>query len=126
MVFAGEERLGCEHLSENTSRAPDVHLHVIFLPGEHNFRCSVVSRRHITSHLRVLNSGQAKVANLEIAVFIDQDVAWFEIAVDNSSRMDVFETTLEEWSGRLCVTLIDSTYEYLVKKVLDELFLKRT
>jgi hypothetical protein len=41
-----------------------------------------------------LNAGQAKVADFEIAVLVDEDVAWFEIAVDDTGWVDVFETSL--------------------------------
>jgi hypothetical protein len=31
-----------------------------------------------------LHAGQAKVADFEIAVLVDEDVGWFEIAVDDT------------------------------------------
>lgn len=57
MVLAGEEGLAFKHLCENASCTPDVYLHVILLPCEHDFWRSVVSCRHITGHLRILNAG---------------------------------------------------------------------
>lgn len=55
------------------------------LPSEHNFGCSVVAGADVAGHLGVLETGEAKVANLEIAVLIDQDVGGFEVSVDNTS-----------------------------------------
>ena len=90
MVFSGEKRLALEHLRKNTACTPDVYLHVVFLPCEHDLRGTVITGGNVTGHLGVLNTGQTEVANLQIAVLIDQDVAGLQVAVDNTSRMDVF------------------------------------
>jgi hypothetical protein len=50
---------------------------VVFLPGQHDLGCAVVASGYVSGHLRVLDTSQAKVANLEIAIFINQNVAWF-------------------------------------------------
>lgn len=50
---------------------------VIFLPREHDLGCAVVSRRNVTRHLRILDTCETKVANLQIAVFIDENVGRF-------------------------------------------------
>jgi len=71
MVLAGEQRLALEHLGKDTSDTPDINLNIVLLPGEHDFGSSVVSRRDVTGHLRVLDTGQTKVANLQIAVLVD-------------------------------------------------------
>jgi hypothetical protein len=101
VVLSGEQRLAFKHFCKDAPRAPDINLDVILLPGEHNLRCSVVSRRDVSSHLGVLYTGETEVADLEIAVFVDEDVAGLEITVDNTSRVDVFETALwksaESW-----------------------------
>lgn len=96
MVLSGEQGLALEHLSKDASRAPNVNLHIVLLPREHDFRCSVVSRRDVTRHLGVLYTGETEVANLEIAVLVDENVAGLEIAVHNTSRVDVFQSTLLE------------------------------
>lgn len=95
VILAGEQGLSLEHLRENAASAPDVNLNVVLLPREHDFGGSVVSRRHISSHLRVLDAGKSEVANLQIAVLVDQDVAGLEIAVNDASRVDIFQTTLK-------------------------------
>lgn len=84
MVLAGEQRLSFQHLGENTACTPDVDFHVIFLPCKHDFRGSVVSRRNIAGHLGVLDTSKAKIANFQIAVFVDKDVAGFEVAVNDA------------------------------------------
>ena len=96
MVLSREKGLALEHLSKDASRAPNVNLHVVLLPREHDFRCSVVSRRDVTCHLGVLYTGETEVANLEIAVLIDEDVAGLEITVHHTSGVDIFQSTLLE------------------------------
>jgi hypothetical protein len=64
------------------------------LPCEHNLRRSVVSGRDIAGHLGVLDTCKAKVANLQIAVLVDENVGGFEITVDDAGGVDVFQTTL--------------------------------
>jgi len=44
--------------------------------------------------LWILDTGKTEVADLEIAVFIDEDVTRLQIAMDDTRRVDIFETTL--------------------------------
>jgi hypothetical protein len=94
MVFAGEQRLSIEHFRKNATRAPDVNLHIVLLPREHDFRGTVVARGHITRHLGVLDSRETEIANLEIAVLIDQDVARLQVAVNNAGGVNIFQSAL--------------------------------
>lgn len=101
VILSGEQRLALQHLGKDAPSAPDINLDVVFLPGEHDLGSSVISGGNVTRHLRVLDSGEAKVANLEIAVLVDEDVAGLEIAVDDAGRMHVLETSLRGrgWSA---------------------------
>ena len=90
VVLAREERLAFKHLGEDAAGAPDVDLDVILLPGEHDLGGTVVPRGDVAGHLRILNSGEAKVTNLQVTVLIDQDVAGFQVSVDDASGVDVF------------------------------------
>lgn len=94
VVFAGEKRLALEHLGKDAACTPDVDLNVVFLPGEHDFWGAIVSCRDIARHLRVLDSGQAKVANLEIAVLVDENVARLQVTMHDTRRVDVFQASL--------------------------------
>lgn len=76
VVLAGEEWLSLEHLGKDAASTPDIYLDVVLLPCEHNLGGTVVTRGHVTRHLRVLNTSQAEVANLEITVLIDEDIGW--------------------------------------------------
>jgi hypothetical protein len=94
MVLSWEEWLALQHLREDTPGTPDINLNIVFLPCEHNLRGSVVSRRDIAGHLGVLDTGQTEVADLQIAILVDQDVAGLEIAMDNTCGVDILESPL--------------------------------
>jgi hypothetical protein len=44
--------------------------------------------------LGILNSSKTKVTDLQVAVLVDKDIARLEISVDNTSRVNILETTL--------------------------------
>ena len=105
MILAREKRLALQHFREDAACAPDVHFDVVLLPREHDLGCSVVSRGDVARHLRVLYTRQAEVADLEVAIFVHEDVRGFEVAMDYTRRMHVFEAALlwsviAECSGR--------------------------
>ena len=94
MVLSREERLALKDLGEDTSCTPDINLNIVLLPCEHDLRGSVVSGRYVTRHLGILYTGETEVANLEIAVLVDEDVAGLQVAVHNTSGVDIFQATL--------------------------------
>jgi hypothetical protein len=98
MVLAGEQWLALQHFCEDTSCTPDINLNIILLPGKHNLRGSVVSCRNISGHLGVLNTGKAKIADLEIAILVDENVARLEITMNDTCRVDILKTTIGEVS----------------------------
>lgn len=98
VVLAREEWFAVQHLCKDTACTPDINLNVILLPCEHNLRSSVVSCGHISGHLGVLNTCETEIADLEIAVLVDEDVAGLQIAMDDACRMDILETTLKSIS----------------------------
>jgi hypothetical protein len=75
-----------------------------------------------------LNSGEAEVANLQVAVLVDQDVAGFQVSVDDAGGMNVFQAALGTCQLRLGCYMgccFAGTHHDLVEKVLDELLLQR-
>ena len=95
VIFAGEQGLSFKHLREYASCAPYINFHVVFLPCKHNLRGTIVSSRNIARHLRVLNTGETKVANFQVTVLVHKDVAGLQVAVDDSCRMYVLQSSLE-------------------------------
>ena len=65
-VLAREQWLALEHFRKNAAGTPDVDRDVVFLPGQHDFRSTVVSRRDVASHLRVLDSCEAEITDLQV------------------------------------------------------------
>ena len=94
MVFAWKQRFAFKHLCEDAARTPYVHFNVILLPCEHNLWSTVISRRDIAGHLWVLNTSKAKIADLQIAVLIHQNIAWLKISVYDASGVHILETAL--------------------------------
>lgn len=125
VVLAGEEGLALEHLGKDAAGAPDVHLDVVLLPREHDLGRAVVPGRHVARHLGVLDAGEAKVADLEVAVLVDQDVARLQVTVDHACRVHVLETTLRSVSPSSFGSGWEMAHHDLVEKVLDELLLQR-
>lgn len=105
MILPREQRLPLQHLRKDASRTPDVDLDIVLLPRQHDLGRTVVARRDVARHLRVLDTRQPEVADLQVAVLVDQDVARLEVAVHDAGRMDVFQSTKD-----------------LVEEVLYELF----
>lgn len=131
MVLAGKEGLSFQHLGEDTACTPNIHLDVVLLPSEHDLRSSVVSGRHIAGHLRILNTGQAKVANFQVAVLVDKDVARLQVTVDHTGGMNVFQSTLKSGesvssSSQCRARVCYKTDQNLVQEVLNELLLQWT
>ncbi len=94
MVLSGEQRLALKHLSKDAASAPNVDLDIVLLPREHDLGGPIVSGGDIARHLRVLNSRQPEVADLQIAVLVHQDVTRLQIAVDYACRVNVFQAPL--------------------------------
>lgn len=94
MVFAREERFPLKHFGEDASRTPNIDFDVVFLPREHNLWSTVISGRHISGHLRILDAGQAEIADLQVTILIDQYVTGLEISVHNACGVNIFQATL--------------------------------
>lgn len=72
----------------------------VALEAKHNLRSTVPSRGNVLCHVSCVlirvdgeASSETKVANLELAIGIDKQVAGLEISVEDIGRVDVLETT---------------------------------
>ena len=124
MVLSRKQGLSFKHLGEDAAGAPDVNFDVILLPGEHNLRGSIVSGRDIARHLRILDARQAKVANFQIAVLVHQNVTGLQIAMDDTSGMDIFEPALNRCQLRVNFPYQRETHHDLIEEILNELLLQ--
>jgi hypothetical protein len=93
VVPAGKERAGGEQLGEDAADGPDVDGLGVAREGEHDLRRAVPARCDVLGHkpgfvarARVGGgadaAGEAKVADFEVAVGVDEQVGGFEIAMD--------------------------------------------
>ena len=125
VIFSREQRLALQHLCEDASRAPDVNLHIVLLPSEHDLRRSVVSCGDISGHLGILDTRETEIADLQVAVLVYEDVAGLEISVDDARGVDIFQTTLSKELALQNMPLMPKVfYQDLVEEVLDELLLE--
>ena len=94
MILSRKQRRSSEHLREDTPNTPDIHLHSVSLPRQHNFWRSVVSRGNVAGHLGFSDASEAEVANLQVAVLVDEKIAGFQVTVHDARRMEIFESAL--------------------------------
>lgn len=104
MILPRKQWLPLQHLGKDAARAPDIDLDVVLLPRQHDLGRAVVARRDVARHLRVLDAREPEVADLEVAVLVDEDVGGLEVAVHDAGAVDVFEAAKD-----------------LIEEVLDEL-----
>jgi hypothetical protein len=128
VILSWEQGLAFQHLCEYASRTPDINLHIVLLPCEHNLGRSVVSRRDIAGHLGILNTRETEITDLQVAVLVYENVAGLEISVDNACGVDIFQTTLNKMLALNISLAIPKGFFYqdLVEEVLDELLLERS
>lgn len=124
VVFSGEQWLALQHLCKDAACAPDIHLHVVLLPCKHDFGGSVVPRGDIARHLRILYARQTKIANLQIAVLIDKNVARLQVTVNNAGGVYIFQSALLESVANSWNSGWLGTHQNLVEEVLNELLLE--
>jgi len=94
VVLAWKKWFPFQHFRKDTPCAPDINLDIVLLPCEHNLGRAVVSCRHISRHLWVLNARKAKVTDLQVAVLVNKDVTGLQVAVDDPCRVYVFQAAL--------------------------------
>lgn len=92
-VFAGEQRLAAQHLGEDTAYTPYVDRLGVLLERQHDLWCTIPARSNIFRHearvvfLRGGGTGQAEVADFQIAVRIEKEIGGFEVTVKNVGGM---------------------------------------
>ena len=90
MILSWKQWLSLQHLRKDAGCTPDIDFHIVFLPCEHDLGSAIIPGRDIACHLGVLNTGKAKVADFQITVLVDEDVARLKIAMNDTGRVDIF------------------------------------
>jgi hypothetical protein len=101
MILAWKERFAAMHLPKNTAHRPEVHSRRVALRQEHNLGRSIPPGHYILCEngflrfvqdvlrVRHIATRKAEIANLHLAVFRQQNVAWLQIAVRHTSSMQM-------------------------------------
>lgn len=105
VVAAGEEGLAVEELQEDAADGPDVDGGGVVRGVEQELGGAVPPRDHVLRHHVALRrwARQPEVADLEVAVGVQQQVAGLQVPVDYVRRVDVLEPA-----------------QYLVQEVLQD------
>lgn len=98
--LSGQQWLPSNEFSENTANAPNINGRRVLPPRENHFRssiparCDVVGERGLRGHQRVnIGARQSKVANFEVAVAVDEQVAGLQVAMEDTARVDVLKAS---------------------------------
>lgn len=117
IVTALEEGPATQQLGQNATHGPNIDWELISysagvwgvsgthtgfrvaLEAQHDFRRTVPSCGDIFRHVSCIllrvdgeTTGQTEIANLQLAIRVDEKVSGLQITVQNVGRMDVFET----------------------------------
>ena len=88
-ILSWEEWLSTQHLRQNTSHGPDINGLSVLLESQHDLRRTVPSRGNILGHetavvfLRGGRASKSEIANLQVAVGVQQQVRRLQVAVEN-------------------------------------------
>lgn len=69
-IFPGEQWFPFKHLCKDATCTPDIYSDIIFLPGQHDLRRSVIPCRNISCHLGILDSSQAEITDLKMTLLL--------------------------------------------------------
>ena len=84
----------CDHLIENTTKAPDIRFLIVFFSleylGSHDEGSSYFCFCHIESLVHELRD--TKISNFKLLISSDEDVVGFDIPVNNLFIVHIFES----------------------------------
>jgi len=115
VIFSGEQGLATQHLSQDTANGPNINGLGVLLESQHNLRGSVPAGCDVFSHetgvvfLRGGRASEAEIANLEVAIGIEEQVGWLEISVENVCGVH----SLEGAEG-----LVDKVLAVVIRQIL--------
>lgn len=133
IVATLKEWSSTEQLGENAADRPHVDSLGVALEAQHNFWCTVPPRSHVFRHVSSVLLGvngettrETEIANLELAVGVDEEVTGLQVAVKDIGGVDVLETAEDLVDERLevCVGQRLARSDDGGKIALHELFVK--
>ena len=117
-IFILEGESSAEHHIENDSATPNINLRAGVKAPSNNFRCGVIGTSATRfEEVAVLDlARETEVGNLDVQVFVEQDIFWLEIPVNNlefvavfDARHDLLEEPTSNWLGHAAVS--DDVFE---------------
>lgn len=100
LVLCWQQGLAADQFTEDAPHTPDIDGSRVLLPRQDDLgstvpsSCDVVGKKRRGRHQSVdIGSCKTKVADLEVTVAIHEDVAWFQITVDDAAAVDVLQST---------------------------------
>lgn len=113
LVGALEKARAAEHLRNDTADTPQVHLWRIAVASKQEFGWTVPQgddRVGQASHVAVPATGEAPIGNLQLALFVDEQVGRLEVAVNHLLAMHVMHAAEELLRPRLDVILGETDF----------------
>ena len=100
LSLGGEQRFAPNELSQYAAHTPNVNSCSVLSPRQDHLWRSVPPCRNIVGkggrwRHEGVNVGpcQSKVTNFQIAVAVDKQIPWLQVPMQNSTRMDIFESS---------------------------------
>lgn len=95
VIVTREDGVAHEELSEDATSGPDIDLVVVGLTRAHDFRGTVPASYDVLGEVLLLleTTSKTEIADLEVAVGVEEKVGRFEVTVDDVSGVDVLQTT---------------------------------
>lgn len=110
VVIARQQGRPADHLRDDAADAPHVELVGLLLGVEDDLWGAVPPRHDLLGQLIISRewvegARQAEVAYLQVTVLVDEDVGWFDVAVDNPRTVHV-EGAAQDLVGEVLDVLV--------------------
>ena len=98
-IISWEEWLIGSQFIDNASETPEIGGSGVVFGSQKNFGCSVPSCGDSLGHDILVSfdigyaADQSEIAELDLAIRVDEDVGWLQIAVEDRSAVQVFQRT---------------------------------
>ena len=125
-----QERLPPNQLSQNATNTPYINGCSVLAPGEDDFWCTVPSCGNIVSqagrwrHQGIdISTCQAEVTDFQIAIRVNQQISWFQITMQYSTRVHIFQPAKDLVKEKLNVLVAQNLVrlDYLSQVSLHEI-----
>jgi len=116
VILAGEKWLATQHLRQDTTNTPNINGLGVLLESQHNLGSTVPTSGNVFGHearvvfSRCSGASQAKVADLEVTIGIEQKIRRLQITMKDIGRVHGLESS---------ESLIDKVLAVVIRQVLS-------